>query len=129
MLNKKRSSLTGFTLIELIVVVIIIGILASLSTAFFNKTVDEAQKKQAKAMLNLIRSAEGIYWNREKSLYPINPLNDTVRSVLMINVYNNEDWTYTLPSGSSIITATRERGSNEDSIITIDIDTGVISSY
>lgn len=127
MLIKRLTSKAGFTLLELIVVVIIIGILASISTAFYTKTVDEAQKKQAKAMLNLIRSAEGIYWGRERSFYPIDPLNSTVRDVLMINVYNNEDWTYTLPVGSSIITATRERGPNEDSIITIDIDTGVIS--
>lgn len=127
MLNKKRSSLTGFTLIELMVVVIIIGILASLSTALFNKTVDEAQKKQAKAALNLIRSAEIIYWSRERSFYSFDPLDDAARSALMINVYNNEDWTYTLPSETII--ARRERGPNEGSIITIDIATGAISSY
>lgn len=133
---KRRSSNSkaGFTLIELMVVVIIIGILASISTAFYTKTVDESQKKQAKAMLNLIRSAEEIYWGKERNYYPFGVLNNTVRDDLMISVYNNEDWQYSasVPAPgvkNATATATRERGSNEDRVITIDIDTGVISSY
>lgn len=127
MLIKQRNRQAAFTLMELLVVVIIIGVLASISTAFYTKTIDEAQKKQAKSMLNLLRSAEGIYWGRERNFYYFDPLNGTVRDVLMIDVYNNEDWEYKFPdNGTSKITATRMRGSHTDGIITINVATGDI---
>jgi prepilin-type N-terminal cleavage/methylation domain-containing protein len=56
-----KSTAQGFTLIELMVVVIIMGILATLATYGVRKYVLEAKKAEATAMLTQIRAAEEAY--------------------------------------------------------------------
>ena len=51
----------GFTLLELLVVVVIIGILASLAVPRFIKTIEKARVAEAKNILGEIRSAEFRY--------------------------------------------------------------------
>ena len=59
---------TGFTLIEVMVVVIIIGILASISIPSFNKSMDNARAKEAHSTLELIYNAQKIY-KLDKKIY------------------------------------------------------------
>lgn len=51
----------GFTLIELIIVVIVIGILATIAIPQYLKAVERAQIGKAKAALGMIISAEKMY--------------------------------------------------------------------
>ena len=53
-----RASVAGFTLIELMIVVAIIGVLATLGTYGVRKYALEAKRSEAVAMLTQIRSAE-----------------------------------------------------------------------
>lgn len=51
----------GFTLLELLVVVVVIGILASLAVPRFIKTIEKARIAEAKTILGELRSAEFRY--------------------------------------------------------------------
>lgn len=55
------SGKNAFTLIELLIVVVIVGILASMGLPAYNKTKEVALGKEAKANLKLISAAEKIY--------------------------------------------------------------------
>lgn len=57
----KRYAKKGFTLIELMVVVIIIGILAGIAIPSFNKSMENARAREARTTLELIYNAEKIY--------------------------------------------------------------------
>ena len=51
----------GFTLLELIVVIIILGILAALGFAQYTKMVEKGRTAEAKTILGQIRSAQNAY--------------------------------------------------------------------
>jgi prepilin-type N-terminal cleavage/methylation domain-containing protein len=58
----------GFTLLELIVVIIIIGILATLGFTQYTQVIEKGRSAEAKAVLGQIRSAE-IAYNTEYGTY------------------------------------------------------------
>ncbi|MDO8602956.1 MAG: prepilin-type N-terminal cleavage/methylation domain-containing protein [Candidatus Omnitrophota bacterium] len=60
MLSKKRK--VAFTLTEILIVVIIIGILATLALPMLVKTLEKAKVGEAMSNLNLIRTGQKIYF-------------------------------------------------------------------
>lgn len=58
----KNNSQKGFSLIELLIVVVIIGILAAISVAFFHRARVGAENRAAIAQLSTIRSAQANYY-------------------------------------------------------------------
>ncbi|MFA6028411.1 MAG: prepilin-type N-terminal cleavage/methylation domain-containing protein [Elusimicrobiota bacterium] len=65
-----RSYRTGFTLIELMIVVAIIGILAAIAIPKFADLVRKSQEGQAKGNLGSLRSALSIYYADMEGNYP-----------------------------------------------------------
>lgn len=59
----------GFTLLELIFVVAIIGILASIAMPVYNKAVDKAGWQEAIINLKLIRAAELVYFSEHNTFF------------------------------------------------------------
>lgn len=63
-----RSRKGGFTLLELLVVVIIVGILAAIAIPQFAKTMEKSRISEANSILGSIRTAEMAYY-QEKNTY------------------------------------------------------------
>jgi prepilin-type N-terminal cleavage/methylation domain-containing protein len=59
---KKRSGEGGFTLVELLIVIVILGILAAIVVLAIGGLKDSAQSSSCKAGLNTIKSAEDAYF-------------------------------------------------------------------
>ncbi len=120
----------GFTLLELIVVIIIIGILATLGFTQYSMVIEKGRTSEAKAMLGAIRKIE-IGYNLENATY-------TTAANLPIGFPSactgTHYFSYSITPSSSTATATRcgpgAGGKSPDGSaysITINFDTGVWS--
>ena len=67
---RKLMTKKGFTLIELMIVVAIIGILAAIAIPQFANLVAKSQEGRCKANLGTIRSALSIYYGDLEGWYP-----------------------------------------------------------
>jgi prepilin-type N-terminal cleavage/methylation domain-containing protein len=65
---KKRSGEGGFTLVELLIVIVILGILAAIVVLAIGGLKDSAQSSSCKAGLNTIKSAEDA-WFAQNNTY------------------------------------------------------------
>jgi len=102
----------SFTLLELTVVIIIIGILAGIALPLFSKPKEYALGKEAIANLKFIAAAERFYYmERRISYYPasgneanITNINNNLRLAL-----TNASWDYNITGGSNNFTAYANR--------------------
>jgi prepilin-type N-terminal cleavage/methylation domain-containing protein len=96
--NKK-----GFTLIELMIVVVIIGILAALAIPRFMRSTTKAKQSEAKQLLKQIYTMQHAY-RQEFDSYACNGLvadatNGTVFATLGVDVGATARYTYTMAAG------------------------------
>lgn len=108
-LRKKKFG-AGFTLTEILIVVIIIGVLATLALPMLVKTLEKAKVGEAVANLNLIRTGQKIYYLEYSTFWP----NITQLNVEDPNEASSRYFEYTATSAgdtlSSDFTATATRG-------------------
>jgi prepilin-type N-terminal cleavage/methylation domain-containing protein len=69
-MRRLRKSPRGFTLIELMIVVAIIGILAAIALPRFSQMLEKSNEAQTKGNLNSIHSAATIYYGDQKGIWP-----------------------------------------------------------
>jgi len=93
-----RSS-GGFTLIELMIVVAIIGILGVVAVPKFADLIRKSQEGSLKGSLSAIRSALAVYYGTNEGVYPNGPQlsNSTVLSSSLVPNYLEEIPTITVP--------------------------------
>ena len=113
-MNKRK----GFTLLELIIVIIVIGILAAIAMPQFTKIVERGHIGRAKADINAIMKAEGIYY----ALYSTYNSSEAAlgSEVPEVATLDQTEFTYviTATTGDFQILATRQRGQYADNTIT-----------
>jgi prepilin-type N-terminal cleavage/methylation domain-containing protein len=72
MKKSMRKSTKGFTLIELMIVVAIIGILAAIAIPKFADLVTKSKESATKGQLGTVRSAVSIYYSDTEGMFPSN---------------------------------------------------------
>ncbi len=66
----RRFTRPAFTLVEILIVVVILGILAAVVIPQFSNATQQAQERAAVDQLNKVRSAVAVYYLREGGVYP-----------------------------------------------------------
>ncbi|MDD3297145.1 MAG: prepilin-type N-terminal cleavage/methylation domain-containing protein [Candidatus Omnitrophica bacterium] len=119
----------GFTLLELLIVVIVVGILATIAIPQFLTSVEKARVAKAKNALGLISHAEKMYRaeNDEYVALEVSGDDDTALDnyIELDQIRNDNDWNYVVTSTEATIftiTATKEGGAYAGATITLDQD-------
>jgi len=103
MLRKK----SGFTIVELLIVVIIIGVLATLAIPQFSKAVEKAKLSKAVNMLGLITKAQAMKYAEDDtySATIVGDLDDFVDGL----VEDDGDWDYACAGDADDFSCTASR--------------------
>ena len=101
MLNKK-----AFTLVEILVVIIIVGILAALALPGYNRTKELTLDREAKSILALIQGAEKIYRMETGDYYTSAVIADVNTNLKVYLPTTAASWDYTVTNTQS--TASRK---------------------
>lgn len=107
----------GFTLVEILIVIAIMAVLASVAMTGFNKAKYKTEKNQAITYLRAIRTAEKLYWVRWKT-YVALASTAAINTQFGIEI-KLTNWTFVVTSGSSTTftaTATSDAASGSQTL-------------
>ena len=125
--NKKRA---GFTLVELMIVVIVVGILAAAAIPIYQRSMDKARGSEGKALLGTVRThyitevAAGAAPAAPTTSLAVDWGIDTSKNRWWVAEGTHFDFTWALPT----VTITGAAGTDIDgTILVINCDTGIIT--
>jgi len=101
---KRAANKFGFTIMELLVVLVIIGVLSTVAITQYRSQRERVLDKEAIAALKLMQQAQRIYHIDYGDYYPIG--SESANNITVIDddlgVYlNNKSWSFTTYSGGS----------------------------
>ncbi|OGC81059.1 MAG: hypothetical protein A2W07_04980 [candidate division Zixibacteria bacterium RBG_16_43_9] len=120
-----RSNEKGFTLIELMIVIVIIAILAALAIPKFMRATTKSKQSEAKQILKQIYAMQHAY-RQEYNSYCCNGASASAGSsipVLGVDVMVTARYTYVITAAPNTFTATATANLDDDP----DIDTWIIN--
>ncbi len=102
--------LRGFTLTELIVVVIVLGIMAGFAIPNYTKSIDRTYRKDGTVNLTAIYAAQQIYYNNNNGNYWTGGDVNAINLNLGLGILSN-NLTYSCSGGGAAFSCTATRGS------------------
>jgi len=118
MMKKIMKRKKGFTLVELMTVVIIVGILAAIAVPLYRNNVRRAMASEGAALLGAVRTAERVYY-AEHNTYTSD------KDALGVDASGNKyftDYTITSADENGFTAQTTGTGDAEGITVTIDQD-------
>jgi prepilin-type N-terminal cleavage/methylation domain-containing protein len=122
MLSKFHKSQKGFTLIELMIVVVIIGILAALAIPRFMRATTKAKQSEAKQILKQIytmqqtyKQANDTYWIHAVAATNANGL--TEFAPLGVEVGSSARYSYLIAAAATTFTCTATANLDDDATV------------
>ena len=129
----KQKIQEGFTLVEILIVVVIIGILATVAIPTYFSYVEKAYASDAKTQIKNILMNSEIYRQTEGE-YP-SAIEDLEKGYLDIKLSVKEKWGFEIDiaedgiTGSITATSKEKMSGGADHTVTYDLETGEFSGY
>ena len=120
-MNRMINNQKGFTLVEIMMVVIIIGILAVLAIPRYQKYLIESKLAQVSVAVGEIKVGMSKYYNAHKNKYPAVSAavgNASLEQVLRIELGEKENFIYGVTPTSSVISGNTVDGYYLEAILT-----------